>query len=69
MSQKCLQAWILALIVVAAFMTADKAARCILRGLKRRRRIIIFDWRFKLIVGLWRLIPRWLWERLTIVRN
>ncbi|MBR5132536.1 MAG: SDR family NAD(P)-dependent oxidoreductase [Alistipes sp.] len=50
-------------------MTADKAARCILRGLKRRRRIIIFDWRFKLIVGLWRLIPRWLWERLTIVRN
>ena len=26
-SQKCLQAWILALIVVAAFMTADKAVR------------------------------------------
>lgn len=50
-------------------MTADKAARCILRGLKRRRRVIIFDWRFKLLVAFWRLIPRWLWERLTIVRN
>lgn len=50
-------------------MSADKAARCILRGLKRKRRIIIFDWRFKLIVGFWRLIPRCLWERLTIVRN
>lgn len=50
-------------------MTADKAARCILRGLKHRRRIIIFDWRFKLIVVFWRMIPRWLWERLTIVRN
>ena len=50
-------------------MTADKAARCILRGLRRRRRIIIFDWRFKLIVAFWRLIPRYLWERLTIVRN
>ncbi len=50
-------------------MSADKAARCILRGLKRKRRIIIFDWRFKFIVGFWRLIPRCIWERLTIVRN
>lgn len=50
-------------------MSADKAARCILRGLRHCRRIIIFDWRFKLIVALWRLIPRCLWERLTIVRN
>lgn len=50
-------------------MSADKAARCILRGLRHGRRIIIFDWRFKLIVALWRLIPRCLWERLTIVRN
>ena len=50
-------------------MTSDKAARCILRGLRRRRRVIIFDWRFKLIVALWRLIPSCLWERLTIVRN
>lgn len=50
-------------------MSADKAARCILRGLRNRHRIIIFDWRFKLIVALWRLIPRCLWERLTIVRN
>ena len=50
-------------------MSSDKAARCILRGLRRRRRIIIFDWRFRLIVAFWRLIPRCLWERLTIVRN
>lgn len=33
------------------------------------RCVIIFDWRFKLIVLLWRLIPRCLWERLTIVKN
>ena len=50
-------------------MSADKAARCILQGLRRRRRIIIFDWRFRLLVALWRMIPRWLWERMTIVRN
>lgn len=50
-------------------MSPATATRHILRGLRRRRRIIIFDWRFKLIVLLWRLIPRCVWERLTIVRN
>ena len=50
-------------------MSPATATRHILRGLKRRRRVIIFDWRFKLIVLLWRLIPRCVWERLTIVRN
>lgn len=50
-------------------MSVEKAARCILRGLRRKHRIIIFDWRFKLLVLLWRLIPRPIWERLTIVRN
>ena len=50
-------------------MSPATATRHILRGLKRRRRIIIFDWRFKLIVLLWRLIPRCVWERLTIVKN
>ena len=50
-------------------MSPATATRHILRGLRRRRRVIIFDWRFKLIVLLWRLIPRCVWERLTIVRN
>lgn len=50
-------------------MSPATATRHILRGLRRRRRVIIFDWRFKLIVLLWRLIPRCLWERLTIVKN
>lgn len=50
-------------------MTPTAATHHILRGLRRRRRVIIFDWRFKLIVFLWRLIPRCLWERLTIVKN
>lgn len=50
-------------------ISVESAARATLRGLRRRRRIIIFDWRFKLVVLLWRLIPRWLWERITFVRN
>jgi short-subunit dehydrogenase len=50
-------------------MSAEKAARHILRGIYRRRRIIIFDWRYRLLVAFWRSIPRCIWERLTIVKN
>ena len=50
-------------------MTKAEAARHIIRGIERRKRIFIFDWRFRCIVALWRLIPRWLWERITIVKN
>lgn len=50
-------------------MSLEQATRHIMRGLKRRRRIVIFDWRFRLLVLFWNIIPRWLWERLTIIRN
>ena len=50
-------------------MTATEAARHIVRSLHRHQRITIFDWRYKLLVGFWRLIPRWLWERITIIKN
>ena len=50
-------------------MSLDKAADIIMRGIKHRRRIITFDWRFKLITLFWRIIPRPLWERLTFIKN
>ena len=50
-------------------MSVDEATRHILRGIERRRRIVIFDWRFRLLVLVWRAIPRCIWERLTIIRN
>ena len=50
-------------------ISQEKAGRCILRGLRRKRRIIIFDWRFRLLVAFWRLIPRPLWERITWASN
>ena len=50
-------------------MTAQRAANYVVDSLRRHRRITIFDWRFKLLVLFWRLIPRPLWERLTFVKN
>lgn len=49
-------------------MTVEKAAGYLIRGLKKRRRIVIFDWRYRVLTGVWRLIPRWLWERFTWVK-
>ena len=50
-------------------MTAEQAANHVVRSLRHHKRITIFDWRYKLLVGFWRLIPRCVWERMTMVRN
>lgn len=50
-------------------ITAEKSAGYIMRGLMRKRRMIIFDWRFRIITGFWRLVPRPLWERITFITN
>ncbi len=47
-------------------MEVDYAARLIVKAVKRKRRVAIIDWRYRLLVALWRAIPQWLWERLPI---
>lgn len=46
-------------------LTQQKVARHILRGLRRHRRVITIDWKYRLLVAGWNLIPRPLWERIT----
>ncbi len=50
-------------------MTAEQAAKYVTRSLRRHKRITIFDWRYRLLVGFWRCIPRCIWERMTMVQN
>ena len=50
-------------------LTAEKTADYILKGLRRKRRMIIFSWPFSLITFFWRLLPRPLWERMTFISN
>lgn len=47
-------------------MTIDYAVPRIVKAIMKRRRIAYIDWRWHVIVSLWRLIPRWLWVRLPI---
>ena len=50
-------------------MSAERAAHFVVRSLRKHERITIFDWRYRLLVGFWRMIPRCIWERMTMVQN
>ena len=47
-------------------MRADNVARKIVRAIRRRKRVVTIDYRYRAIVFLWRLVPRFLWERLPV---
>ncbi len=47
-------------------MTLQYAVPRILRALMRRSRVAVVDWRWSILVGLWRLIPNALWVRMPI---
>lgn len=47
-------------------MQPEKVAQSIFRAILRRKRSVVIDWRYRLLVLVWRLIPRFVWERLPI---
>lgn len=47
-------------------MPVTYAARRIVRAIERRKRVAIIDWRYSIMVFFWRLIPRFVWERMPI---
>lgn len=44
----------------------DKVAKSIVRAIEHHRRVVIIDWRYRILVFFWQLIPRWLWIRMSI---
>ena len=49
-------------------MHAPQVASQIVKAISRRKRVVIIDWRYQILVFFWKLIPGWLWVRLP-VRN
>ncbi len=49
-------------------MSTERVARHIVRALKQKRHVCVIDWRYRVLTGLWRLIPNVLWRHLP-VRN
>ncbi len=47
-------------------MDCGHAARCIVRAVLARRHVAVVDWRWRVLVAVWRRVPRWLWRRLRI---
>ncbi len=47
-------------------MQLNPVALHIVRALERKQRIVTIDWRYRLLVFFWRMIPRAIWERLPI---
>ena len=44
----------------------EDVAKHIVNAIENRKEVKVIDWRYDILVFLWRLIPRWLWTRLRI---
>lgn len=47
-------------------MSPQYAAHRIVCAIGKRKRRVVIDWKYAILVFFWRLIPEWLWERLPI---
>lgn len=47
-------------------MGLDKACNIIYRALIRKKRICTFDWKFRIVVFIWKCIPLFLWEKMNV---
>jgi short-subunit dehydrogenase len=47
-------------------MDAPIVALDIVNAIEKKKRIAIIDWKYRLLVFFWRLIPKWIWLRLPI---
>ena len=47
-------------------MKPDKVARSIVSAMRRRKRVATIDWRYRMLVAVWKLIPDSIWEMMKI---
>lgn len=47
-------------------MQPGKVAEEIVSALKKKKRVATIDWKYRLLVLFWRLIPRCVWERMKV---
>lgn len=47
-------------------LRTDDVARMIVRAIEKRKAVATVDWRYRLLVLLWRMVPRCVWVRLHI---
>lgn len=47
-------------------MNPKKVARTVVSAALRGRSVVTVDGRYRVLVALWRMVPRWLWRRLPV---
>lgn len=47
-------------------LDARDVAKSIVRAIECGKDVKVIDWRYAILVSVWRLIPRWLWTRMKI---
>lgn len=47
-------------------LKAPSVAKEIVNAIEKKRSVVTIDWRYRILVSIWQLIPRWLWVRLKI---
>lgn len=47
-------------------MDVDYVVPQVLRAIVRRKRVAVIDWRWSIVVGLWRMIPNFVWTQLNV---
>jgi len=49
-------------------MSADSVAKQCVRAVRRRKHVAVIDGRWRIITAFWKLIPNWIWRRLTFLK-
>lgn len=50
-------------------MKAGQVAAHIVRDIEKQKRVTVIDYRYRILVFFWRLIPRWIWERMPVKKQ
>ncbi len=47
-------------------MKPQVVARHIVHAIEKKKCVAVIDFRYRLLVAGWKLIPRWIWERMRV---
>jgi short-subunit dehydrogenase len=47
-------------------MKATNVAQQIGKAISKKKRIAIIDWKYRILVSFWQMIPQWIWLRLPV---
>lgn len=47
-------------------MTSQSVAKHIIKAIYRKKRVVVIDWRWRILTALWKLIPNCIWRRMKL---